>query len=103
MTFMMNLSLESARFPDAWKDALVVPIPKGGNLTLVQNYRPISLLPLPGKILEKLMHKQLADYIEENSLLSDSQHGFRRERSTVHSVAQLTNYISKKQMLGCLL
>ena len=97
---MFNLSLETAVFPDAWKEALVIPIPKGGNLTLVQNYRPISLLPLPGKVLEKLMHKQLTNYQEEKSLITSNQHGFRKNHSTVHSIAQLTTYINKKADVG---
>ena len=63
---------------------------------MVQNYRPISLLPLPGKILEKLIHHQLSDYLELGTLLTDKQHGFRSNHSTIHSVAQLSNYISKK-------
>ena len=96
VTFMLNLSMKSAIFPQAWKEALVIPIPKGGNLTQVKNYRPISLLPLPGKILEKLMHKQLSEHIDENSLLTENQYGFRKGRSTIHSVAQLTGYIDKK-------
>ena len=93
---LMNLSLSSSIFPRAWKRAQVIPIPKSGNLTQVQNYRPISLLPLPGKILEKLMHGRLTDYIQANSLLSSNQHGFRKKHSTVHSVAQLTTFINKK-------
>ena len=96
VTFMFNLSIKKSKFPNVWKQALVVPIPKTGNLTLVKNYRPISLLPLPGKILEKLVHQQLSTYLETESLLSDKQHGFRKKHSTVHSVAQLSNYISKK-------
>ena len=74
---------------------MVVPNPKSGNLTLVKNYRPISLLPIPGEILEKLIHHQLSAYLE--ALLTDKQHGFRKSHSTIHSVAQLTNYISSKQ------
>ena len=56
ITHMYNLSIEKSVFPSAWKWALVVPIPKSGDLTNDTNYRPISLLPLPGKILEKLIH-----------------------------------------------
>ena len=96
VTYMFNLSINSSSFPNSWKRATVIPIPKTGNPTLVQNYRPISLLPLPGKVLEKLIHHQLSLFLEENSILDDSQHGFRKEHSTVHSVAQLTNYVSKK-------
>ena len=78
VTFMFNLSIRTSKFPNAWKRALVVPIPKSGNLTKVQNYRPISLLPLPGKILEKLIHQQLSGYLEMEALLSNSQYGFRK-------------------------
>ena len=96
ITYMFNLSIRSSIFPTVWKQALVIPIPKTGNLTMVKNYRPISLLPLPGKILEKLIHSQLSTYLESDSLLSEKQHGFRKNHSTIHSVAQLTDYISKK-------
>ena len=96
ITYMYNLSIRTAKFPDTWKRALVVPIPKKGNLTKVQNYRPISLLPLPGKIMEKLVHQLLSSYLENNSLLAKVQHGFRRDHSTVHSIAQLTNYVNRK-------
>ena len=97
---MFNLSLETTIFPADWKRALVVPIPKTGDLTSVQNYRPISLLPLPGKILEKLVHSQLSCFLESNSLLSPAQHGFRREHSTVHSIDQLTSFVDVKLDLG---
>ena len=96
VTHIFNLSLSTATFPDAWKQALVIPIPKTGDLTKVQNYRPISLLPLPGKILEKLIHSQLSNHLESDSLLSNWQHGFRKAHSTMHSVVQLTNYINGK-------
>ena len=100
VTHMLNLSIATSIFPDAWKQALVIPIPKSGNLTQVQNYRPISLLPLPGKLLEKLVHKQFENYLETNSLLSNCQHGFRKNHSTIHTVEQLTNYIEKKMNVG---
>ena len=93
---MFNLSIRTSCFPSAWKSASVIPIPKSGNLTKVQNYRPISLLPLPGKILEKLIHQQLPNYLEGEALLSDAQYGFRKNRSTVHSAAQLINSVNKK-------
>ena len=96
ITHMYNLSICTAKFPNTWKKALVVPIPKKGDLTKVQNYRPISLLPLPGKVMEKLIHQHLSTYLENNSLLAKKQHGFRKAHSTVHSIAQLTNYIYKR-------
>ena len=96
VTFMYNLSRQSTTFPNSWKKALVIPIPKQGNLTQVKNFRPISLLPLPGKILEKLVHKQIANHLESEALLIEEQHGFRRGHSTIHSVAQFTTFVNKK-------
>ena len=100
ITRLFNLSLDLSKFPSQWKSALVIPIPKSGNLSNVQNYRPISLLPLPGKILEKLVHQQLSHHLERNLLLSQSQHGFRKKHSTIHSVAQLTKYVNTKLDAG---
>ena len=96
VTFMYNLSINTAQFRNSWKKALVVPIPKKGNLTKVQSFRPISLLPLPGKIMEKLVHHQVVHHLEDNSLLAKEQHGFRKAHSTVHAIAQLTDHVNKK-------
>ena len=58
LRFIMNLSLQTGIFPDEWKLATVTPIPKTGDLTNVNNIRPISLTALPGKLLEKHEHKK---------------------------------------------
>ena len=71
--------------------ATVIPLFKGGNKLEVSNYRPISLLPLPGKLLEKIVHKKISTYLEINEILCDEQNGFRKERSTVHSIVNLTD------------
>ena len=94
ITYILNLSVDTCIFPKAWKDALVIPIPKGGDLSNVSNYRPISLLPQPGKVLEKLVHNKLTDYIESNLLLNSNQHGFRKHRSTLDALHQLTGQIN---------
>ena len=96
VTYLFNLSVRTTIYPKKWKEALVIPIPKSGNLSQVQNYRPISLLPIPGKLLEKLVHTQISNYLEDISFLVEEQHGFRKNHSTVHSVGQLTSYINYK-------
>ena len=96
LTHIFNLSTKNSTFPASWKKALVIPIPKTGNLSSVSNFRPISLLPQPGKILEKLVHTWLVDYIESENLLSCHQYGFRRGRSTYDAIFQLTNHINLK-------
>ena len=100
VTFLFNLTTKSSEFPKAWKEALVIPIPKCGNSTCVGNYRPISLLPLPGKLLEKLVHNQLMSHLEDIQFLSENQLGFRKNHSTVHSVAQITKYLNLKMDQG---
>ena len=94
MTFISNLSVKTQTFPESWKKALVIPIPKKGDLSSVTNFRPISLLPQPGKVLEKLVHNSLTQFIEENMLLSHSQHGFRKNKSTLDALYQLTSTIN---------
>ena len=94
LTYLYNVSLKEGIFPNSWKVATVVPIPKGGDRQQVGNLRPISLLPQPGKVLEKLVHGQIISFLEEKNLLSSYQHGFRKERSTSGAVYQLLERIN---------
>lgn len=63
LTFLFNCSLSTGNFPLMWKKANVVLLHKGGSKLDVNNYRPISLLPLPGKLLESIIHVRLLFYI----------------------------------------
>ena len=91
LTFLFNSSLETGIFPEAWKRAKVVPIYKGGNRGDVSNYRPVSLLPLPGKLLEKIVHDRFSSFLDETSFLTDHQGGFRKGFSTTSTIADLTD------------
>ena len=92
-THLVNASLSQGTFPSDWKNAIVIPLPKEGDLSRPNNYRPISLLPLPGKIIEKVVHKRLLDYLESNHILVQNQGGFRRNNSTINSVAIFTHEV----------
>lgn len=84
LAFIFNLSLDTGVFPSAWKQANVILIPKDGVPTDPGNYRPISLLPLPGKLLEKLIHDRLMTYLNNYRLLvsdSDRQAGWFQTES----------------------
>lgn len=83
LTHIINNSLISGIFPDRFKIARVVPIFKKGSLDNVECYRPISLLPVFSKILEKVVFNQFFNYLENNNLLDKQQHGFRSNKSTV--------------------
>ena len=86
LTFIWNLSLKTGVFPDVWKVAMVRPIPKTGDLTNVNNIRPMSLTALPDKLLERYIHTNLVYFLEENKLLCKNQGGFRKKRSTTQSI-----------------
>ena len=78
-------------FPTEWKIATVVPLPKDGDLSQCTDYRPISLLPLPGKILKQILHSRINRHCEENNILNENQGGFRKNCSTISTVALYTN------------
>ena len=69
--------LSTAIYPDTWKLANVIPICKEGDKQLIKNYRPISLLPVCGKILEKIIFNNLYNYFTTNNLITNNQSGFR--------------------------
>ena len=68
---------ENGKFPSKWKKANVVPTYKKNNKQLVKNYRPISLLPICGKIFEYLIYNKLFHFFQENNLISPDQSGFK--------------------------
>ena len=92
---LINLSLKLSCFPDQCKIAKLKPLFKKGSKTDPKNYRPISLLPLVSKIIEKTIHLQTQDYLNRNGLLYKYQSGFRANFSTDSCLAQLTDFILK--------
>ena len=93
---IINLSLKSGVVPSDWKIAKITPFHKAGDTTKADNYRPISILPVLSKILEKAVHKQLVTYLEKNKLISEKQFGYRIKRSTELATTLLLDHIRKK-------
>ena len=87
-------SLKKGIFPEIWKKVNVVPIHKKEDKTLIKNYRPISLLPIFGKILERVIYNSLFNYFLSNKLFTPSQSGFLPGDS---SIAQLLSVIHEIQ------
>ena len=94
LTCLFNHSIESGTFPKVWKTAVVIPIHKEAAKDDPSNYRPISLLSNLSKLLERIIHKRLVSYLESNGLITNSQFGFRRGKSTEDAVTLLTNIVS---------
>ena len=91
-----NLSFNHGIFPEALKIAKVVPIFKSGNSMECSNYRPISLLSVVSKILEKLVHKRIYSFFNKNNLIYNRQFGFRPKYSTSFALLDLIEDIKKK-------
>ena len=92
---IMDLSFKNGTVPDQLKIAKIVPVFKSGDPRLADNYRPIALLSNFSKIIEKVMYVRLNNYLSINSILSDSQFGFRSKHSTVHPMVHFSNFITK--------
>ena len=91
LSYIFNLSLETGSVPDEMKIAKVTPLHKKGSREDPGNYRPISVLPVIGKIFEKLINGRLIQFLETNDALYNHQYGFRKKYSTKLSLINLTN------------
>ena len=89
ITHIINLSISQSTFPTMWKYAKVVPLLKKGDPLLAKNYRPVALLPIFSKVLEKAVFKQIVEYLDENKLLSHNHHGSRSGLSTATALVQM--------------
>ena len=95
LTFFFNLCISNAVFPDNLKVAVIIPIHKAGRKDSFTNYRPISLLPILSKILEKIIHLTLSMYLEEHNILYRHQFGFRKNHSTYMPITHMHDEITK--------
>ena len=76
LTKLINLSLRTSLVPSQWKKANVLPLFKKGSKSDVNNYRPVSILPAPSKILEKIVLKKVYNYFRDHNVLTKHQSGF---------------------------
>ncbi|KAL4119620.1 hypothetical protein QTP88_012418 [Uroleucon formosanum] len=99
-----NLIWESGFYPDLWRNAIIILIPKPNkNKFNISNYRPISLISTLSKLLEKMVNKRLIWFLEISKLLPSNQCGFRRNHSTLDHLSclhtDICNAINTKQHL----
>lgn len=94
ISHLANLCMAQGIFPTALKKAVITPIHKGGHKDEACNYRPISVLPVLAKIIEKIINIRLINYLTKFKILSEAQYGFRRGVSTEDAVLALTSHIT---------
>ena len=92
-------------FPDELKLGRITPIYKKDNAELFENYRPISILPVFGKIFEKLIYQRLYSFLTSKGIISENQFGFKKGHSTSHALNYSVDHIesllkNKKHVLG---
>ena len=95
ITDIFNLSIILSKFPTQCKKAKIRPIFKKGSKLEVENYRPISLLPLISKVFERCVHDQLHSYVTKFNIIYKMQSGFRSDFSTDTCLSYLHNKIRK--------
>ena len=91
VTKLFNLSITQGRMPVNWKKSAIVPIPKTSDMSTPTNYRPISLLPLLSKLLERHFYGLIIQHLQIRQMLSVSQWGFLEGRSTVSALIKCTD------------
>ena len=95
VSIMINSSIESGHVPDTMKLAKVIPIYKSKDKQMLNNYRPISLLPIFSNILENVIYQMLFNFLNTNNALFSSQYGFRKNHSTINAVTELVSQVIK--------
>ena len=102
---IFNTSWETGTFPEAWREATVIPLLKAGKSGLDPlHYRPISLTSSLSKLMEKMVNMRLSWFLEHHGVFTNAQCGFRKHRSSVDHILSLDTEVracfSEKKHLG---
>ena len=95
ITFLINLSIRSRKFATQWKVGKVIPLFKGKGLTRTNpsNYRPISLLPVISKLVERIVQEQMLDFLIRTKQLNRNHHAYLPHHSTTTTLLQLMDQV----------
>ena len=93
LEIILKSCLENGIFPLEWKKANIVPIQKENDKQSLANYRPISLLPICGKIFERLLYNKMFNFFITNHLISTNQSGFKPGDSCINQLLSITHGI----------
>ena len=107
LTLFFQASLDQGTVPKDWKQANIVPLHKKGDKSVVLNYRPISLTPITSKLLEHIVHSNIITFLDNESILNNVQHGFRKNRSCktqlITTTRDFANCLNNKKQIDTVL
>ena len=107
LTLIFSASLKQGKTPDDWKEANFSPIFKKGDKSQQANYRPVSMTSVCSKVLKHIIHSHLMNFFEDNQILCDQQHCFRKHRSCesqlLTTVQDLASGIDNSQQIDAIL
>lgn len=90
---IMNTAILKNQFPNIWKKAIITPLPKNSNPKDFKDIRPISILPVVSKVLEKHMYNQINEFVNCHKIIPNCQSGFRKNHSTTTALSKILNDI----------
>ena len=96
LTKLFNLSLQTSIVPQDWRDANVCPLFKKGSRAKAENYRPVSLTSIAGKLCESIIKDSIVKHLEKHKLLRNSQHGFTGGRSCLTNLLEFFEEVTKE-------
>ena len=85
--------LQQGVFPDEWKKGNIIPVHKKNSKQVVDNYRPVSLLPICSEIFKKLIFDSIYEFLNKNKIFNNNQSGFRSNDSCIHQLIAITHNI----------
>ena len=106
ITHIVNLSITNSTFPNIWKHAKIIPLFKPGakDQLSAKSYRPVALLPVVSKVLERVVFMQIVEYMDNNGLFHPNHHGFRSLHSCSTAMIQMydswVEAVGRKEMAG---
>ena len=104
LTKIINYCITNGVFPKRWKEAKIIPMQKTGPIDDISCYRPISILPILSKIIEKHIFISFYEYLDRYSLISRNQSGFRRSHSCETSLLEMVqnwyDNVNKGKIIG---
>ena len=100
LSLLFKQTLEVGEVPEAWRMANFSPIFKKGSEQLASNYRPVSLTPVPCKILEHIIKETIVEHCTMHELIKDKQHGFVSKKSCVTNLLEALDIMTQATLDG---